>query len=297
MNDHQDDLDKYANQFRALGNYKGDILDAQQKLNDVNAAIPSLNEKAKLILALNEYMPNIEKLLDVASNDIPAQFPKINRGVDIASEGLDLANTRLNDAQGYLTSAQQRVGDYQEAAGRAQEVNNQANSALRQQSTSGLPQYQIQKLSTDSSQDTVNDNQIVSNNDVKSMNSALAEALLTLSSNSDNQAKATQSDIKALKDISYGVIGSNRPTEFNDMLRNLKTRLENSSKSNQQLIDVLKELEKREHVDLSSQIKQVESANNRISDSLRSTNQLIDALKMVVQVKQKQLTYCVRYQI
>ena len=67
-------------------------------------------------------MPNIEKLLDVASNDIPAQFPKINRGVDIASEGLDLANTRLNDAQGYLTSAQQRVGDYQEAAGRAQEV-------------------------------------------------------------------------------------------------------------------------------------------------------------------------------
>ena len=138
MNDHQDDLDKYANQFRALGNYKGDILDAQQKLNDVNAAIPSLNEKAKLILALNEYMPNIEKLLDVASNDIPAQFPKINRGVDIASEGLDLANTRLNDAQGYLTSAQQRVGDYQEAAGRAQEVNNQANSALRQQSTSGL---------------------------------------------------------------------------------------------------------------------------------------------------------------
>ena len=38
---------------------------------------------------MNEYMPNIEKLLDVA-NDIPAQFPKINRGVDIASEGLDL---------------------------------------------------------------------------------------------------------------------------------------------------------------------------------------------------------------
>ena len=43
----------------------------------MNAAIPSLNEKAKLILALNEYMPNIEKLLDVASNDIPAQFLRL----------------------------------------------------------------------------------------------------------------------------------------------------------------------------------------------------------------------------
>ena len=77
MNDHQDDLDKYANQFRALGNYKGDIFRRPTKLNDVNAAIPSLNEKAKLILALNEYMPNIEKLLDVASNDIPAQFLRL----------------------------------------------------------------------------------------------------------------------------------------------------------------------------------------------------------------------------
>ncbi|MDN8680250.1 hypothetical protein Q0L73_14085, partial [Staphylococcus aureus] len=84
-------------------------------------------------------------------------------------------------------------------------------------STSGLPHYDVQKLSTDSSQDTVNDNQIVSDKDVKSMNSALAEALLTLSSHSDTQAKATQSDINALKNISYGVIGSNRPTEFNGM--------------------------------------------------------------------------------
>ena len=47
--------------FRKLGNYKGDILDAQKKLNEVNGAIPQLNEKAKLILALNNYMPKIEK--------------------------------------------------------------------------------------------------------------------------------------------------------------------------------------------------------------------------------------------
>lgn len=80
LNDHQDQLDQYANQFRDLDNYKDDILNAQQKLNDVNAAIPSLNQKAKLILALNEYMPNIQKLVNVAADDIPQTFPKINRG-------------------------------------------------------------------------------------------------------------------------------------------------------------------------------------------------------------------------
>ncbi|MEJ7365897.1 hypothetical protein WL473_12915, partial [Staphylococcus epidermidis] len=90
------------NQFRDLDNYKDDILNAQQKLNDVNAAIPSLNQKAKLILALNEYMPNIHKLVNVAADDIPQTFPKINRGVEIASQGLDLANQQLNDAQDYL---------------------------------------------------------------------------------------------------------------------------------------------------------------------------------------------------
>ena len=44
LND-QDQLDQYANQFRDLDTYKDDILNAQQKLNDVNAAIPSLNQK------------------------------------------------------------------------------------------------------------------------------------------------------------------------------------------------------------------------------------------------------------
>ena len=62
------------------------------------------------------------------------------------------------------------------------------------------------------------------------------------------------------------------------MLRNIKGRLENTSKYNQQLIDVLKELQQREHVNLAPQIKRIESTNNRINDTLRSTNQLIDAL-------------------
>lgn len=77
MNNHQADLDKYANDFRKLGNYKGDILDAQKKLNEVNGAIPQLNEKAKLILALNNYMPKIEKALNFAADDVPAQFLKL----------------------------------------------------------------------------------------------------------------------------------------------------------------------------------------------------------------------------
>lgn len=291
LNNHQDELDNYANKFRDLGKYKDNITDAQDKLNAVNAAVPALNERAKLILALNDYMPNIERLLNVAANDVPNQFPKINRGVNIASQGIDVANDQLTDAQGYLTQAKQRVKDYQDAAGRAQDVNGAVNNDLRnQQSTAQQSANQTHKdagrsysnmhtsqVSTSGDASPKGDT-VLSDNDVKSMNTALTESLLSLSNQTDKQAQATQQDIKALKNIAYGIIASDKPTQFKEPLDNVKSRLENATKYNQQMIDILSELEKSEHVDLSKEIKQIKQANNQINDSLRKTNQLIDAL-------------------
>ncbi|MBX5318764.1 YhgE/Pip domain-containing protein [Staphylococcus caprae] len=291
LNNHQDELDNYANKFRDLGKYKDNITDAQDKLNAVNAAVPALNERAKLILALNDYMPNIERLLNVAANDVPNQFPKINKGVNIASQGIDVANDQLTDAQGYLTQAKQRVKDYQDAAGRAQDVNGAVNNDLRnQQSTAQQSANQTHKdagrsysnmhtsqVSTNGDASPKGDT-VLSDNDVKSMNTALTESLLSLSNQTDKQAQATQQDIKALKNIAYGIIASDKPTQFKEPLDNVKSCLENATKYNQQMIDILSELEKSEHVDLSKEIKQIKQANNQINDSLRKTNQLIDAL-------------------
>ena len=85
---------------------------------------------------------------------------------------------------------------------------------------------------------------VLSDNDVKSMNTALTESLLSLSNQTDKQAQATQQDIKALKNISYGIIASDKPTQFKEPLDNVKSRLENATKYNQQMIDILSELEK-----------------------------------------------------
>ncbi|PTU87674.1 YhgE/Pip domain-containing protein [Staphylococcus pasteuri] len=293
LNDHQDDLDQYANQFRNLGNYKGDILDAQEKLNQVNASIPALNERAKLILALNNYMPNIERVLNVAANDVPAQFPKINKGISIAGQGIDEANDQLTDAKGFLTQVQNRVGDYQDAAGRAQNANNNVNQDLRQQTNTSQQSahgkqhdeghsynsnIKTKSLSTSGNNENSNSNEFVTSNDVKSMNTALTESLLSLSNMSDVQANASQKDMDALKNVSYGILSSDKPSEFKEPLDNIKSRLENATKYNQQFIDILSELEKNEDVDLSKEIKQIKSANNQLNKQLRTTNQLIDAL-------------------
>ena len=285
LNDHQDQLDQYADKFRGLGRYKGDIVSAQDKLNAVNASIPALNEKAKLVLALNAYMPNIERVLNVASNDVPQQFPKINRGVSLVNQGMNTAQSGLNDADRYLTIAKQRVGDYQEAAGRAQDANNNINSRLQQGSVSqqstqtsshGVP-YKVEQVST-SSYDVPQAGQIVSNNDVKSMNSALAEALLSLSKQADTQVEGNQSDLAALKNIAYGVIASDKPDEFKESLNHVSSRIEATTQYNRQFIDTLKELEKSEHVDLSSQINKINNTNKQLNDLMRSVNQLSDAL-------------------
>ncbi|MFJ1245049.1 hypothetical protein, partial [Bacillus amyloliquefaciens] len=58
----------------------------------------------------------------------------------------------------------------------------------------------------------------------------------------------------------------------------IKSRLEMTSKFNQQFIDILTELEERENVDLSNEIKELESTNNKINDLIKQQNQLSDAL-------------------
>ncbi len=332
LNNHQADLDKYANDFRKLGNYKGDILDAQKKLNEVNGAIPQLNEKAKLILALNNYMPKIEKALNFVADDVPAQFPKINQGLNIASQGIDQANGQLNDAKGFVTEVRSRVGDYQDAIRRAQDLNrrnqqqipqnsaannetsnsapaagngvappsapsgdtapnnnvtqntapnsNNAPVSTTPQSTSGKKDGQSFADITTTQVSTANENtQNITDKDVKSMEAALTGSLLSLSNNLDTQAKAAQKDSQALRNISYGILASDKPSDFRESLDNVKSGLEYTTQYNQQFIDTLKEIEKNENVDLSKEIDKVKVANNRINESLRLVNQLSNALK------------------
>ncbi|HIA6669766.1 TPA: YhgE/Pip family protein, partial [Staphylococcus aureus] len=102
---------------------------------------------------------------------------------------------------------------------------------------------------------------------------------LSLSNNLDTQAKAAQKDSQALRNISYGILASDKPSDFRESLDNVKSGLEYTTQYNQQFIDTLKEIEKNENVDLSKEIDKVKAANNRINESLRLVNQLSNALK------------------
>lgn len=282
LDENQDQIDNYADEFRSLNNYKGDVLNGVDKLNQVNSAIPALNEKAKLILTLNEYMPNIRNALNVASNDVPQAFPRINRGVEIASNGVDKGLQGMNDARGYLSAINQRVDTYQgivnDAQNRNQEVNNrlQDNLQTSPQSTSKTSENNIKfsLMSTDGNSNKTS----FDSEDANAMDSSLSKALLSLTQYTDQQTESTQEGIGTLEDIAYGILSSDKPEEFEPVLDNMNSRLEATSKSNQQFIDILSEIEDREDVDLSTEINKLEEANNSVNNLIRKQNQLSDAL-------------------
>ena len=277
LDEHQNDIDQKANEFRNLGRYKGDVLDAVDKLNQVNNAIPALNERAKLILALNAYMPNIKRVLNVAANDVPQAFPKINRGVDIASQGVDQGLQGLNEAERFLNDIDRRIGHTQQLQNAPQNPQAQTptNIQTAPQSTSTNESHiRTSQMSTASQAP----NGTYDANDVNAMASSLSKALLSMSNQVDQQAQGSQQDIKTLENVLYGIIASNHPKDFVPTLDHLKSRLELTSKSNQQLIDTLTELENKEGVDLSSEIKTLEATNNNVNNAIKKINQLSTAL-------------------
>lgn len=170
-------------------------------------------------------MPNIENALNVASNDVPEAFPKINRGVDIASTGVDAGLQGLKDAQGYLPAIQQRVESYQEVVDRAQDANQNVNQRLEdniqteQQSAKHSGRYsniQTSQISNNQSDDDDNEqhDSTVSSKDVNAMQSSLSESLLSLSNYADKQAESSQEDIKALENVTYGILSTDKPKDF-----------------------------------------------------------------------------------
>ncbi|MCS4487120.1 YhgE/Pip domain-containing protein [Staphylococcus americanisciuri] len=131
IDEHQGTIDQYADRFRNLGNYKDEAVTAAEKLNQLNASIPAINERAKLILKLNEYMPEIERALQVASG-VPDHFPQINQGVDTAIAGTEKGLKALDTASQVLPTIEQRVNVYEQGIEQARDINQEFANSLTQ---------------------------------------------------------------------------------------------------------------------------------------------------------------------
>lgn len=279
-----EEIDQYADKFRGLAQYKGDITNGVQKLNDLNAKIPEINEKAKLVLLLESNLPNIKEGLNKADN-VQNKFPQINQGVATASNGIAKAQQGLNEGANRLKTLEARVGQYQQGVNRAQQFSQGVQNNLQtsqqstnQSSTLSDSDVKVEQLSANDSKVQPKNGEVMTSEDANEMENILANSLLSLSNNVGEQSKASQTNLETLKPIVYGIVSSDNPEDFKEPLENVNLRLENSTKYNQQFIDILSDLEDKEDVDLSSEINKIETVNNRLNSVVKSNNQLLNSL-------------------
>ncbi|NHA35342.1 YhgE/Pip domain-containing protein [Staphylococcus schleiferi] len=293
LNEHQDQLDQYADKFRELDRYKDDAVNATERLNQLNASIPAINERAKLVVALENSLPEIERILQAASK-VPNRFPTINKGVDIAIGATDKALKDLNSAQQLLPSIEQRIRAYGEVVNNASQANDQlANDVSRAQNQQGqqanvqtAPQsthqshYQTSQVSTanDASGQPLPDGQVISNEDVASLESAYSNSLQDVNSATASQLKATQDDLDAAKNMGYGIISSNDASQFKEPLSHLIARMNHANKTIRDYRDFLSDVERTEGVNLSKAQAQLKTAQDDIKEATKRLNKLNDAI-------------------
>lgn len=287
--DNQDKIDNYANEFRNLENYKDEAISATERLNQINASIPAINERAELIVDLNRYMPDIERALQVASG-VPNRFPAINDGVDLAVAGTEKGLQDLNAANERLPLVKERLNAYGEVIDRAQSTNQDIANSIQNASTdnhvqtapqsSPSHQYQTTQLSTanDSNLQPLPDGQVMSEEDANAMTAAYAKALTSVNDTAASQIEATQSDIEAAKTLSFGIMSSNQPDEFKQPLTHLIARMNHASKSLRDYRDFLSQVEQTEGIDLSKAQQKLKNTQEDLTTVTKRLNALNDAI-------------------
>lgn len=360
VDDNQGKIDQYADEFRNLGNYKDEAVTAAEKLNQLNASIPAINERAKLVLKLNDYMPEIERALQVAS-DVPEYFPRINQGVDTAIAGTEKGLKTLDTASQLLPTIEQRVNLYEQGINQARDVNQgfsdrltqsqaQENQSASQQNNgnlinngSNLPQlnnttdqnglvnqagqavnnvvqngvnnpnniqngmnnqnnlqngmnnqnnvqtapqstqtthYQTMQLSTqtDNQMMPLPDGQVITENEAEQMGTDYEHALSSVNDMMASQLEATQQDLDAAKNMSFGILSSNQPNTFEQPLAHLIARMNHASKTLRDYRDWLTEVEQAEGIDLTKEQEQLKNTQQDIKAMTKRLNALQDAI-------------------
>lgn len=281
LDENQDQIDQYADKFRALDQYKDDAVTATERLNQLNASIPAINERAKLIVSLNQAMPDIERVLQVASG-VPNHFPEINDGVDRAIAGTDQALVKLNEIQQLLPAVEQRVNVLQNGVDRASAANQAVGenaTATAPQSTQGMS-YRTAAMSTTTQGDGANvpAGHIISPEDAQTMTTAYGDTLQQVNQAVEKQLNATSADLDTAENLSYGILSAKDPKQFESPLNHLIARMNNATKTIRDYRDYLANIEKSEGIDLSDAQSRLKTVQEDIEQRTKRLNALKDAI-------------------
>src|SRR5699024_6672086 len=120
--------------------------------------------------------------------------------------------------------------------------------------------------------------EVLNDQELKEMKSALSESLTALADYSNEQATMNKKDLESMQSINQSILMSQDSKQLADTVKNNQSRLKQGVEFNNSMIDILNELKKSEGIDTSKAISQFESANKDLQSVINGQSNLINAL-------------------
>ncbi|MGK9044451.1 YhgE/Pip domain-containing protein [Mammaliicoccus vitulinus] len=123
-----------------------------------------------------------------------------------------------------------------------------------------------------------NSKEVLTDQDIQDMKSALSESLTALADYSNEQATMNKKDLDSMKAINQSILLSQDSEQLTDTVNNNQSRLKQGVEFNQSMINILNELQKSEGMDTSTAISQFESTNKDLQNVIDGQDNLMNAL-------------------
>ena len=129
MDQKQEDIEHYADEFHKLNRYEDDIRQAGQHINTAYNNMDKINRASQLVIQLDKNMPQIEQSVQ-KMNEIPQYFEPLNRGVDEALQKTHDTEEKIKKIQTKIPSIQQDIEKYTEQVNEYQNKSHTAQQTI-----------------------------------------------------------------------------------------------------------------------------------------------------------------------
>ncbi len=315
VNSKMGDINQAAQLITKLNAKMPEIESALAKANKVQQQFPKINKGVpqgieateKALAAINkaeQYLPELNRKLDQYEADAKKAQEKTEKANEkLKSEAeKDKKDTKDNKAKpDESTEEPQQSSEEENKEENHTDQNAEEQESDKEQADESSKEETEEKASTEEN-DQEKDNDIVTtqqaydeedthkeendqasknvltDQELNEMKSALSESLTALADYSNEQATMNKKDLESMQAINQSILMSQDSKQLADTVKNNQSRLQQGVAFNNSMIDILKELQKSEGIDTSSAISQFESANKDLQSVINGQSNLINAL-------------------
>lgn len=312
VNSKMGDINQAAQLITKLNAKMPEIESALAKANKIQQQFPKINKGVpqgieateKALAAINkaeQYLPKLNRKLD----QYEADAKKAQEKTEKANEKLkDDQDKEKKDTKDNKAKPEQSTEEPQQSSEEENKADNQTDQNAEEQESdkeqADTSKEETEEKASTEDQDKENDivttqqaydeedthkeendqasKNVLTDQELNEMKSALSESLTALADYSNEQATMNKKDLESMQAINQSILMSQDSKQLADTVKNNQSRLKQGVAFNNSMIDILNELQKSEGIDTSSAISQFESANKDLQSVINGQSNLINAL-------------------